>query len=105
MEKIISGALSMAQFKETTIYAEMCETVASWDAALIMQDKESVKEDCMQSRYYKEQSAVCAAKWEVFKMILKWFFETEYFFTRTDDYFGICTEDESDYLLKVEREA
>ena len=47
--------------------------------------------------------AWCQAQWEVYKLALKHFYGVEYFFTRTDEYFGICTEDESDWLMKVER--
>lgn len=31
------------------------------------------------------------------------FYKIEYHFSRTDEYFGVCTEDESDWLFRVER--
>lgn len=37
------------------------------------------------------------------KLAIKQFYGIEFFFTRTDEYFGIVTEDEADWLMKVER--
>lgn len=31
------------------------------------------------------------------------FYGVEYHFTRTDEYYGLCTEDESDWLMRVKR--
>ena len=45
----------------------------------------------------------CFAQWEIYKMAIKQFFGIEYHFTRTDEYFGIVTEDETDWLIKIER--
>lgn len=42
---------------------------------------------------------------EVYKLAIKTFCDLEVCFTRTDEYFGLCTEDESFYLMKIEREA
>ena len=35
---------------------------------------------------------------------MRQFYNIEYHFSRTDEYFGVCTEDETDWLFKVERE-
>lgn len=43
------------------------------------------------------------AKWEVFKLIVWQLTGMEFCFTRTDDYFGLCTEDEKIYLMKIDR--
>ncbi len=43
------------------------------------------------------------SQWDVYKK----FFRSvglNYNFTRTDEYFGICSEDESDWLIKFERQ-
>lgn len=37
-------------------------------------------------------------------MAVKQFYGVEYHFTRTDDYFGCCTEDGEDFLFRFERE-
>lgn len=36
-------------------------------------------------------------------MAVKQFYGVEYHFTRTDEYYGIVTADEKDWLYKVER--
>ena len=43
------------------------------------------------------------AQLEVYKMAIKYFCGIEYHFTRTDEYFGLVTEDETDWLIKIER--
>lgn len=48
--------------------------------------------------------AWCQAQWEVYKMAIKHFYGIEYNFTRTDEYYGLCTEDEQDWLIKINRE-
>ncbi len=48
--------------------------------------------------------AWCQAQWEVYRMAIKHFYGVEYHFTRTDECFGLCTEDESDFLFKKHRE-
>lgn len=47
----------------------------------------------------------CLAQHEVYQMAVKQFYGVEYHFSRTDDYFGLCTEDEQDWLFKYDREA
>ena len=46
----------------------------------------------------------CQAQWEVYQMALRQFYGIECHLTRTDEYFGVVTEDESDWLFKVERQ-
>ncbi len=58
------------------------------------------------SAEYEEHAGMawyCMAQWEVYKIILRELFGREYCFSRTDEYFGVCTEDERDWLFKVER--
>lgn len=43
------------------------------------------------------------AQWAIYKMAIKQFYCIEYHFTRTDEYFGLVTEDETDWLIKIER--
>lgn len=37
-------------------------------------------------------------------MVLMQFYGVEYHFTRTNKYFGLVTEDESDWLIRYDRE-
>ena len=43
------------------------------------------------------------AEWGVYQTALKQFYGVEYCFSRTDEYFGVCTEDGTNWLFKVER--
>lgn len=51
----------------------------------------------------KEAAKIYQAQWELYQLAMKQFLGIEYHFTRTDEYLGACTEDESDWLFKVER--
>lgn len=43
------------------------------------------------------------SKWYVFQLAIKQFYGVEYNFTRTDEYYGICTNEE-DFLFKKPHE-
>lgn len=45
----------------------------------------------------------CLAQWEVYRAVLQHFYGIEYYFTREEDHFGVCTEDESNWLFNIER--
>ena len=66
------------------------ECITAWDKWLEIGDRKA--------------ALWCQAQWEVYKMALRQFYGIEYFFTRTVEYFGVCTWDETDWLFKVERE-
>lgn len=53
--------------------------------------------------YEKKCVECCFAQWAVYKMAIKQFYGIEYHFTRTDEYFGVVTQDETDWLIKIER--
>ncbi|WP_310604822.1 hypothetical protein [Anaerosporobacter sp.] len=44
------------------------------------------------------------AQLDVFRLAIKQFYGIEYFFRRTDEYYGMTTEDETDWLFKHVRE-
>ena len=52
---------------------------------------------------YYNNALLCQAQWEVYQMAIKQFYGIEYHFTRTDEYYGVVTEDYKDWLYKVER--
>lgn len=43
------------------------------------------------------------SKWHVFQLAIKQFYGIEYNFTRTDEYYGVCTNEE-DFLFKKSHE-
>ena len=46
----------------------------------------------------------CQDRWEVFKLAIRQVYGIEFNFTRTDEYFGICNDDETIWLMKENRE-
>lgn len=89
------------KFLKTEVGAELKCCIISWDKAL---------EECRKyprgDEYKRERKVAdwCQAQWEVYKMVLHQFYGIEYCFTRTDEYFGLVTEDETDWLFRVERQ-
>ena len=79
---------------KTEFGGELESTITAWDDALSRnrEDKEVLR-----------TLAWCQAQWEVYRMAIKHFYGVEYHFTRTDEYYGLCTEDESDWLMRVKR--
>jgi hypothetical protein len=79
----------------------MCMYVDFLDKAL------SRKCKCQEysEEWFKEDMAVQRnlARWDVAREVLRSFYGIHYNFTRTDEYYGICNKDESDWLYKVER--
>lgn len=80
-------------FLRSNFGKQMTECARRWDEALeLPESPEKIR-----------NVAWCLAQWEVYREAVKHFCGVEYHFTRTDDYYGICTEDEEDFLLKVNR--
>ena len=86
--------MNKEQFLKTEFGWELESTITAWDDALSRnrEDKEVLR-----------TLAWCQAQWEVYQMAIKHFYGVEYHFTRTDEYYGLCTEDESDWLMRVKR--
>lgn len=75
-------------FWQMEMGAEMISTARSWNMAIEKHDRDARHE--LQSR------------WEAFEISFRYMFGIEIFFTRTDEYFGICTEDEH-FFYREER--
>ena len=93
--------LNKDKFLKTEVGNGMVECVMAWDEALTEQNKYIW--DSEEHRRARRAADWCQAQWEVYKMMMRQFYGIEYYFSRTDEYFGICTEDETDWLMKVER--
>lgn len=89
------------KFLESEFGSSLKECIMAWDNAINeFHIHPFYSEDFKRS--YKVNYR-CQVQWEVYKMAIKEFYGIEYFFTRTDEYFGVCTEDETDWLFKVNR--
>lgn len=91
--------LNKEKFLESELGGNLQECVIAWDHQL-------TEVNSFGQWYSEAREAVnwCQAQWEVYQTVLRQFYNVEYHFTRTDEYFGVCTEDEADWLFKVERE-
>lgn len=90
--------LNKEGFLKSEFGGELECMITAWDKTLeknrrTREDKEILK-----------ALAWCQAQWEVYQIAIKHFYGEEYHFTRTDEYYGLCTEDESDWLFKKERQ-
>lgn len=52
--------------------------------------------------YYAERD-ILSAQWEIYKLFIKEIYGITYYFTRTSEYYGICTVDNTDWLFKIYR--
>lgn len=102
--------LNKEEFLKTELGGSLDECIKSWDAAIIGRKEnrpgtvsgDSVSE--LDYEYFNHTCDLCQAQWEVFQLAIKQFYGIEYHFSRTDEYFGLVTEDETDWLMKVERQ-
>ncbi len=81
--------MNKEKFLKTELGSSMKECVAALDKWLEVEDRKA--------------ALWCQAQWEVYQMALRQFYGIECHLTRTDEYFGIVTEDESDWLFKIDR--
>lgn len=88
------------KFLKTEFGVNLQECIKMWDSCLATcenvgsQESRVIRRECLAS--YR-------AQWDVYQMAMKQFYGIEYHFTRTEEYFGVCTEDEADWLFKIER--
>ena len=81
--------LNKKEFLKTVLGAGICNCVDCWDLYL-------------EKRNYVD-AGMCQLQWEVYQTAIKQFYGIFYHFTRTDEYYGICTADEKDWLYKFEK--
>ena len=85
------------QFLESKFGKELVSMITEWDQALEKNSRSGEDKDILRTLAWWQ------AQWEVDRMAIKHFYGVEYHFSRTDEYYGLCTEDESDWLMKVDR--
>lgn len=89
--------LNRAQFLRTEFGSGLEKLISEWDRQLeergTLADDKEIDKSCEK----------CLAQWEVYQLAMKQFFGIEFHFTRTDDYFGVCTVNEEDWLFRRDR--
>lgn len=100
--------MNKKKFMQTAMGIEIESTVRTWDSALEEKKKAELRnghpDQGLGYTYWNNTCISCQAKWEAFKVVIYQFYGILFYFTRTDEYFGICDEDESIWLLKIRRE-
>ena len=98
MEKLI---LNKEKFLKTDFGKSLKKCVTDFDAALTARSKHYAGSD---EYYLKQKNAdVLLGQWQVYQLAMQQFYGVWVYFTRTDKYFGVCTEDEAFWLFKIER--
>lgn len=93
--------LNKEEFLQSELGRGLKDCITQWDKALTALSKCGYgTADYLEAQ---EKAYTSSAMWDVFRMALKHFYGMEYHFTRTDVDFGVCTEDESNWLLKIDR--
>mgnify|MGYP000409781295 CR=1 FL=1 len=100
--------LNKKSFLKTEVGSELDNCIKVWDNALEERKKATpgfpeYEAEGLGLDYWEKTCAYCQAQWEVYQMVILQFFGVEYHFTRTTEYFGLVTEDESDWLIKYDR--
>ncbi len=93
--------LNKEKFLETEMGRELKYCITRWDKVLGICSR--YQWGTPEHRKARAAADKCQVQWEVYQMALRQFYGVEYCFTRTDEYFGVVTQDEEDWLLKVER--
>lgn len=93
--------LNKDEFLKTEVGSSMTKCITFWDEALDGCKKHPWGSE--EFRKARQTADLYQAQWQVYKMVILQFYGIEFFFTRTDEYFGICTVDETEWLMKVER--
>lgn len=93
--------MNKEKFLKTEFGSSLVECVIAWDYWI---GKRSIGSVCDENqRKIREAANVCQGQWEVYQKAIRQFYGIEYHFSRTDEYFGIVTEDETDWLIKIKR--
>ena len=100
--------LNIKKFMMTEMGGELEETIKAWDQALEERRKATPgigdPDQGIGFGYWDRTRKSCQDRWEVFKLAIRQFYGIEFNFTRTDEYFGICNDDETIWLMKENRE-
>lgn len=81
--------LDKAKFFKTEFGVSLEDCISTWDKCLACGDRQG--------------ALWCQIQWEVYQMAIYHCYGINYYFTRTDKYVAVVTEDESDWLIKWRR--
>lgn len=82
----MSLPLYVNKFLETDLGKVMVVVIHDWENAI--QEEDEHLQD------------ICYGKWSIIQIALRQLYGKEFYFSRTDDYYGVTTEDEKIWLIK-----
>lgn len=100
-----SGGINMTFNKEKFLLSELGIALVNDICTLnaYMVEIRGVSKDKNSADYNELMSDIdrMSAKWQIYKLAIKQFYGIEYYFTRTDEYYGVCKDDDvDDFLVK-----
>lgn len=95
--------MNKESFLKTEFGSGLKECIVAWDHWITERSKFNSCDISEEYQRVRASANWCQAQWEVYQLALRQFCKKDYHFTRTDEYFGVCTEDEADWLFKVYR--
>lgn len=95
--------LNIKEFMETEMGYELDETIHAWNAASEQMDKAKSAGNEKDYEEWNNTCMCCQECWSVIKTAMKQFYNVDLKFVYTDEYFGVCTKDESLWLIKEAR--
>ena len=100
MEKLI---FNKEKFLKTDFGEKLIDCAVDLDSVLVSAFKYHM--DLDERMKMQRQTDLRLAQWEVYQAAMRQFYGLHLHFTRTDEYFGVCSKDKSFWLFKVERGA
>ena len=97
-------------FLETDVGIWLQNCIEAWDQAIEERKKlnpaySGESDEGQEFQHWDDICKRCAAQWEVYRVVLRQFCGMDCCFTRTEEYFGLVTEDEGSWLFKENRES
>lgn len=96
--------MNKEKFLKTEFGSSLEECITAWDHWLAELKEFRFEPDGKEYRTARKCADQCQAQWKAFHMAIKQFYGISYYFNRSNEYFGVSTEDETDWPFKVERE-
>lgn len=96
--------LNKEKFLKTEFGSKLQECVTAWDHWLTELDQFTFNASSTEYKRVRKAADWCQAQWDVYQMAMKQFYGIDFYFKRTEQYFGVYAMDESCYLFEIDRE-